>query len=213
MNHTSKVIQTSLIAAGVFAAAVTTSAADEIKHLGKGDKVPAVTVQNDKGESIDLQAAVAKAPTVLIFYRGGWCPYCNAHLGELSEIEDELTAAGAQILALSPDQPSKLHDAPKRKAEPNYQLLSDHSMKAADAFGIGYEVDEKTYNALLGYKIDLEAASGETHRRLPHPAVFVASPDGTIHFAYVNADYKTRLEPAKILAVGKKVAAMKPAVN
>ena len=213
MNHTSKTIQTSLIAAGFFAIAVAASADDEIKHLGKGDKVPAVTVQNDNGEPIDLQAAVAQAPTVLIFYRGGWCAYCNAHLGELSEIEAGLTAAGAQILAISPDQPSKIHDAPERDAEPSYQLLSDHSMQAADAFGIGYEVDEKTYNMLLGYEINLEDASGETHHRLPHPAVFVASPDGTIHFSYVNADYKTRLDPARILAVGKKVAAMAPPAN
>jgi peroxiredoxin len=213
MNHTSKIIQTSLLAAGIFAAASAAIAAEEINHLHKGDKIPAVTVQNDKGESIDLQAAVAKAPTVLISYRGGWCPYCNTHLGELSEIEEQLTAAGAQILAISPDQPSKIHDAPKRKVEPAYQLLSDHSMTAAEAFGIAYEVDEKTYKTLLGYDINLEEASGETHHKLPHPAVFVASPDGTIHFSYVNADYKVRLDPAKILAVGKKVAAMKPTAN
>lgn len=210
MNHKTK---TTLLAAGIFASAAVALAAEEIQHLDRGDKVPPVTVQDEKGETVDLQAAVSKAPTVLIFYRGGWCPYCNAHLGALSDIEGQLTAAGVQLLAISPDQPSKLYDAPKRKEQPKYQLLSDHSMAAAEAFGIAYTVDEKTYARLLRYDTNLEEASGETHHKLPHPAVFVASPDGTIHFAYVNADYKVRLEPAKILAIGKKVAAMKPPAN
>lgn len=213
MNNTHSIIRTSALAAGLLVATSAIFAADEINHLGRGDKIPAVSVQNEEGELINLQAAVAKGPTVLIFYRGGWCPYCNAHLGALSEIEEQLTAAGVQLLAIGADRPSKLYDAPKRKEQPKYQLLSDHSMAAAEAFGIAYTVDEKTYNRLLGHHINLEEASGETHHKLPHPAVFVASPDGTIQFSYVNTDYKVRLEPAKILAIGKKVAAMKPPAN
>jgi len=171
--------------------------------LKKGDSIPNVTLRTEEDQPVQLQKLVADKPTVLIFYRGGWCPYCNRHLSALVNIHDDLKSAGYQMLAISIDQPSKLKETP-RHDDLGYTLLSDSDATAAEAFGIAFTVpDELVAKYKNDYKIDLEAASGQTHHKLPHPSVFVVSPDGKIQFAYVNEDYKVRLEPEKILEAAK----------
>ena len=172
----------------------------EIKSapLKVGDKIPDVTLRTDEDHEVGLRKLVAAKPTVLIFYRGGWCPFCTRHLKDLAGIEADLNKAGAQLLAISMDQPAKLKATPGRD-KLGYRLLSDSKADAVKAFGISFKVDDATVEKYKNYKIDLDAASGQNHHLLPHPAVFVASTDGIIRFAHVNSDYKVRLEPAKIL--------------
>lgn len=168
----------------------------ESSWLGVGDHIPAATVLTAEGKPFDLNASVAAQPTVLIFYRGGWCPYCNAHLSALIDIEDDLKAAGFQLLAISPDTPEKLYDAPRRERTPTYILLSDADTKVIDAFGLGFD-----------------RGGNRLPSRLPHPAVYVVTTDGTIQFAHVDPNYRARLEPEKIVAAAQKVAAMSQAQN
>ena len=176
-------------------------------QIVEGDRLPAATLHKADGSALDLVAAVARKPAVLIFYRGGWCPYCNAHLAALVDIEDDLKAMGVQLLAISPDQPSKLRDAPNRKVDPSYELLSDSDMKLCDALGISFTVAEELVAKYKNeYKIDLEAASGRKHHKLPHPAVYVVGRDGVIRFAHVSKDYSKRLEPEKIIEAAKLVS-------
>jgi len=59
--------------------------ADKIRPLLVGSAVPSLTLHTVENEPYDLIAAIAKKPTVLIFYRGSWCPYCNLHLNELKD--------------------------------------------------------------------------------------------------------------------------------
>jgi len=181
-------------------------AADTPRPLVVGDAIPDVTLRTEEDREVNLHKLVGAKPTVLIFYRGGWCPFCTRHLSDLVGIEKDLETAGAQLLAISMDQPSKLRETPQRD-KLGYRLLSDSDANAAKAFGIVFQVEDalvKKYKD--AYRIDLEAASGRTHHLLPHPAVFVADTDGRIRFAHVNPDYKVRLEPAKILEAAKPAA-------
>jgi peroxiredoxin len=165
----------------------------------KGDRIPDVTVRNAENKELNLRALVSEKPTVLIFYRGGWCPFCTTHLSALIDIQDQVAASGAQILAVSIDQPSKIKETPNYESL-GYTLLSDADAKASEAFGIVFTVpDELVSKYKTEYGIDLEAASGRTHHKLPHPSVFVVDPQGTVEFVYINEDYKVRLEPDKIL--------------
>ena len=82
--------------------------ATKVRPLSAGEKAPAATLRNPEGKEIDLAAKYAQKPTVLIFYRGGWCPYCNAHLGQIATAEPELLRMGYQVLAISPDRPEEL---------------------------------------------------------------------------------------------------------
>lgn len=177
--------------------------AEKIQPVQTGSIIPNVTLRTSTGESFDLRKAIQKKPTVIIFYRGGWCPYCNKHLGQLQQAEDELLALGYQILAISPDRPEKLRET-AGKDHLTYELLSDSNMAAARAFGIAFQVDDATVKMYKEkYKIDLEADSGETHHQLPAPSVFIVKPDGRIAFSYVNPDYKTRLSPEVLITAAK----------
>lgn len=170
--------------------------------LKVGDSIPDVKLRTEDDREVSLRKLVSEKPTVLIFYRGGWCPFCNRQLQSLAGIEDDLNKAGVQLLAISMDQPAKLKATPDRE-KLHYRLLSDSDAAAATAFGIAFKVDDKTVEKYKGYGINLDAASGRDHHILPHPAVFVADTNGAIRFAHVNPDYKVRLEPAKVLEAAR----------
>lgn len=183
--------------------AVSLSAAEpQVKRLCMGDTIPDVVLRTDKDTEFKLRDAVKDKPAVLIFYRGGWCPYCSRHLAALAKIEGDLTAAGFQLLAISTDQPSKLREKPDY-ATLHYTLLSDAKMEAAKAFGIAFKVDDAVLAKYKGFGVDLEAASGQPHHLLPHPAVYIVDKAGVIRFAHVNEDYKVRLEPQEVLEAAK----------
>lgn len=175
------------------------------KPPAPGTAVPAATVRTPEGRALGLREALAGKPAVLIFYRGGWCPYCTKHLAALAEIEGELRAAGFGLFALSPDRPEKLRARPTHEKLP-YTLLSDSKAEAAGAFGIAFRMEDAlvaTYKETHG--IDLEADSGETHHLLPHPAVFIVDAGGVIRFVHVNPDYRVRLSGDEILAAARSV--------
>jgi peroxiredoxin len=44
----------------------------DIRPLFVGAKIPELTLQRVDGSPVDLGDEIAKKPTVLIFYRGGW---------------------------------------------------------------------------------------------------------------------------------------------
>lgn len=178
------------------------TAVAEVKPLKPGQSVPAVKLKTADGKPFDLQAAAKEQPLVIIFYRGGWCPYCNRHLGELQQLEPELRKLGFLIIAISPDRPEKISES-LEKGKMTYTLLSDSSMAVAKAFGIAFELDAPTLEKLDSYDIDIEDASGKDHHLLPVPSVFLIGQDGLIDFAYSNPDYKVRLGSAELLKAAK----------
>lgn len=172
--------------------------------LGVGDKVPDVVLRDEENRPVRLQQWVAEKPTVLVFYRGGWCPYCNRHLQALATIEKEIEQAGAQMGAVSMDKPEKLRQTPQRE-KLHYRLFSDQDAEVARAFGIAFRVDDATVARYRDMGLDLEEASGRVHHLLPHPSVFIIDTSGRVRFAHVNPDYKVRLEPEKIMAALREV--------
>jgi peroxiredoxin len=176
--------------------------AEEIHPLLVGMKIPDVTLNGADGSLFRLREVIGKKPTVLIFYRGGWCPYCNVHLGQLQSVEPELLKLGYQIVAISADRPEKLRESIEKK-QLNYILLSDSSMACARVFGLAFRVDEKTIEKYSSYNMDLEEASGLKHHLLPVPAAFIIGADGIIKFEYVNPNYKFRIDPDVLLTAAR----------
>jgi peroxiredoxin len=84
-----------------------------------------------------------------------------------------------------------------------YTVLSDTELQAAKKFGLAYKVDSDTFKKLKGFGIDLEKTTGNKHRVLPVPGVFLVDTDGTIQFSYANPDYTVRLSPEVLLAAAK----------
>lgn len=111
-----------------------------------------------------------------------------------------------RIVAVSPDRPSKLRETLRQKGL-GYTLLSDSRADAARAFGVAWQVGDAQFQAFRGYGIDLEDASGELHRVLPVPSVFLIDSGGTIRFVYANPDYEVRVENAVLLEAARALGA------
>ncbi|MGE0129025.1 MAG: peroxiredoxin-like family protein [Blastocatellales bacterium] len=175
---------------------------EKVTPLPIGSRIPKLTFKTIEGATFDLNEAISGKPAILIFYRGGWCPFCNRHLSQLQKLEPELIRMGYQILAVSPDLPEKLRPSIE-KNKLSYTLLSDSKMAGAQAFGISFKVNDETVKRYKSMGIDLEKDSGETHHLLPVPSAFVIGKDGIIKFAYVNPDYKVRVDSEVLLTAAK----------
>ncbi len=177
------------------------------KPLAVGTTAPGAKVKTSDGADFDLGAALAEKPTVLVFYRGGWCPYCNKQLSELAAFEPKFLELGFQIIALSTDAPTGL--APTAaKDKIAYRLLSDRAMSASAAYGVAFRVDTATVEKYRGYKIDLAPIPGDPTdgRWLPAPTVFVIGRDRVIRYMSTNPDFKVRLPAAELLAAAQAAA-------
>ena len=62
------------------------------KSVKQGDRASDFALPNVNGETVQLSQLLAKGPVVLIFYRGGWCPYCNLALRAYQAILPEIRA-------------------------------------------------------------------------------------------------------------------------
>ncbi|GAB4168667.1 MAG: peroxiredoxin-like family protein [Geothermobacteraceae bacterium] len=174
----------------------------DIHPLMIGNAVPAVVLEDDSGQKVRLDHLVRGKPTVLIFYRGGWCPYCNMQLGDLARVESRLLTLGYQIIAISMDSPQFLRES-RARHHIDYTLLSDRDAHAAKAFGLAYRLKKPVYDQYRSQGVDIELASGRTHHILPVPAAFVVRPDGIISFAYVHPDYRIRVDGDVLLAAAR----------
>ena len=168
--------------------------AADICPLLTGETMPDLSLTGMNGEETSLHQIIAEKPTVLIFYRGGWCPYCNIHLGEIGQKEAEILELGFQVVAVSPDDAENLQET-AGKDEADYRLFSDASGELSRAAGIAFQAPENCGQRLL------DRSGGKNTGFLPVPAVFVLNTQGEILFEYINPDYKKRLSGDLLLAV------------
>ncbi len=102
----------------------------EICPIPISSSIPNCNVYDLDGKQVKLDSICASVPTVLVFYRGGWCPYCTRQLSALQEIESEIKSYGYQVVALSADHYSTAPKVIDRK-NINYSIYSDFEQKAA----------------------------------------------------------------------------------
>lgn len=179
--------------------------ADEVSPLLIGQKAPKVDVVDETGTKQFLPALLKGKHSIIVFYRGGWCPYCSTHMQELAEAEAEFLKLGYQIIGISPDSPEMLASIEKDGDLP-YKLYSDSGFAAIEGFGIDFTLNKATLLKYKGFGIDLAKNSGGLNKdRLPAPAVFIVTPDNEIAFSYVNPNYKDRIPGNLLLAAAKAI--------
>lgn len=169
--------------------------AADISPLLIGEKIPVISLPAANGQVYDLNASVAEKPTILIFYRGGWCPFCNRELAGIQSIQGDLVKMGYQIIAISTDSPENLSKSAE-KNQLSYMLLSDANLAVSKQFGLAFK-------APVAYSKTLETGSGgkNADKLLPVPSVFILDKKGIIQFEYINPDYRQRIGPELMIAV------------
>lgn len=172
--------------------------AKEVSPLLIGEKIPSIELLSENGETIKSTAIIAQKKTILVIYRGGWCPYCNAHLTALGESEKELLDLGYQIVAISPDSPKNLQKA-KSGEKINYRLYSDSNGNFSKGLGIAFQAPEN-YKPYIG-----KGSEGVNTSFLPVPSIFILDTKGEILFEYIAPDFKHRISNELLIAAAKSV--------
>ncbi len=178
--------------------------AQAVEPIDVGEAAPTARMESVAGGVVEMAEVYRQQPTVLVFYRGGWCPYCNRHLSDLAKVEDELRGMGFQVVAVSPDRSSQLRRT-LDKQELSYTLLSDADAALAKAFGLAFKVDDATLSKYDEYGISLEKASGQDHHILPVPAVYLIDAEGVVRYAHWDPDYQQRLSGDEVVEAARRM--------
>lgn len=170
--------------------------AEDVSPLLISEQIPEVEITSLDGNSISIMDVVKEKRSIVVFYRGGWCPYCNKHLSAIGEAKEEILDLGYQIIAISPDSPAELKKSVE-KNELSYDLYSDSDGKLITEMGIAFQAPGKYSSMLMKYSGDKNSGL------LPVPSLFVIDTDGTILFEYISPNYKNRITESLLLNVLK----------
>jgi peroxiredoxin len=107
--------------------------------LSPGDAFPSLTLAKTAGGSLRLPDNLGGQFGVVLFYRGSWCPYCNAQLRAFQRAKDELAELATGIVALSVDD--------ERTTK---ELIAKHDL----TFPIGHSADARAVAAATGAFVD-----------------------------------------------------------
>ena len=176
--------------------------------LSVGSSAPDATLVDITGAPMHLAKIYGQGPTFVVFYRGGWCPFCNLQLHGLAQAKPEFDKRGLRIVAISVDVPGEeaktqaKHDVP-------FPMLSDSDLAAHRAFNVVHVASEGESKAMAGYGIDLDKYSGQHHHSYAVPSIFLVDRAGTVRWVHVDQDYKTRPSVEQLLGVADRVLATK----
>ena len=172
--------------------------ATDIAPLLIGEKIPDIILKSAENTAVPLADLLKKKKSVLVIYRGGWCPFCNMHLQALAEAEKQILEQGFQIIAVSPDAPANLKIT-EEKDKVKYTLLSDSKGELIKAIGIAFEAPEN-YKSVINVH-----SNGVNTNFLPVPSVFVVNTENEILFEYISPDFKHRISAELLVSVLKNL--------
>lgn len=135
-------------------------------------------------------------PTVLLFYRGNWCPLCMAQVGEIAERWREVEALGAQVALVSPQDEGHTRALAARH-DVAFRYLRDDDLAAARRLGIANE--DGTPAGMLGYESDTVL-----------PTLVVTDAEGRIVYADQTDNYRLRPTPETVLAALRSASPLRP---
>jgi peroxiredoxin len=167
--------------------------------LRAGDRAPGFRLADARGGDVALDDLLVGGPVVLVFYRGGWCPYCNLQLAAFQSALDGIRAAGAALVAVSPQTPDQSLTVAERHAL-EFPVLSDVGNAVARDYGLVFTQGEEATATSRRLGIDLADFNGDDSNTLPAASTFVIGEDGVIRFASVFGDYRWRVGPDEVLA-------------
>lgn len=175
----------------------------EGEGIAVGTAVPkGLQAQDLRGAAVGLDALLAEGPTLLVFYRGGWCPYCNHQMYTLAQAAPAFEAAGVRLVALSVDKPQEGALTQKSWDIP-FPVLSDSDLTVHEAFDVVFPIDANTQARYKRIGIDLERASGRTDGKVAVPSMFLVK-EGAVAWAHTDPAYKVRPTPEQVLQALKE---------
>lgn len=168
--------------------------------LPVGAKAPEFELPDHNGKLVASSDLLGKGRLVLCFIRGRWCPFCVGQMEAMNQIAPQLQAAGAYLVAISPQtvkQSNFMHDQHKLR----FPLLSDAANRVARQFQLVYRVSPDQEALYRRTFVNLPNTNGDDSWELPIPATYILDRDGTVLFASASEDYTERPEPLDLLGI------------
>jgi peroxiredoxin len=147
--------------------------------LNPGDPFPSLTLTRPGGERLTVPDAFEGGFGVVLFYRGSWCPYCNAQLRAFQRASEALTEAGAKIVALSIDDETT-----------TTELIAKHGL----TFPVGHSADATAISEATGAFVD--PAGG-----FLQSTGFVLDPAGNVVVSVYSSGATGRLVPEDVIGL------------
>lgn len=165
-----------------------------------GDRAPLFELPNAVGLPVKLEELLLENKVIIIFYRGGWCPFCNMQLRAYQNVLPDFKKAGATIVAVSPQLPDKSLSM-EEKLGLQFTVLSDLGNTVARKYTGILKYEGKSAEALASFGVDLNEFNDNESGEVPIPAVFIINQDRKIVFAQSEGgDYKKRVEAHDVLS-------------
>jgi peroxiredoxin len=180
------------------------SLADPRRSLHIGMAAPNFILPDIKNLPVSLASLRTEGPVVVLFYRGGWCPFCNVQLRAFQLAKSRIRAYGAQIVLISPQQ-IQYSQALAEQQTILIPVLSDVGNRVARQYGLTFHLPPSVTEEYRLSGIDLAEINGDPSGEIPMPATFVVDKAGMIQYAHVSANYTERAEPADVLAVLRRM--------
>lgn len=156
--------------------------------LQVGNQLPVFKVTDIDGNRVDSNTFKG-TPSILMFFRGNWCPLCMAQIKEIAAKYHELSALGAKVILIAP-QPEKNTQALAVKCNVPFIFLTDIDNRAAQALGIEMKNGLPAGMEMLGYDKDTV-----------YPTVIITDTDGRIIYSDFTNNYRIRPEPDEFIKV------------
>ncbi len=153
-----------------------------------GKELPSFVLKDVDGNLANFPALL-KRPSILMFYRGNWCPLCMAQIKELADRYRELAALGVRIVLVSPQPHGNTVELAK-KFDVKFDFMTDEGNLAARQLGIESKYGIPMGMQVLGY--DSETVL---------PTVIITDPSGIVIWTHETDNYRVRPEPEVFLEV------------
>jgi peroxiredoxin len=163
----------------------------------EGDVLPPFQLPDQEGRLVSSEALLANGPLIVSFNRGNWCPYCWLELSALQESYPAIVAAGGSVVSITPEVATfsrRLRD----RLGLSFPVFTDLDNGYALSLGLAFALTEEVRAVYQAADIDLGAFQRSEGWFLPIPATLLVDRHGVVRQAYVNADFRERIEPSTL---------------
>jgi peroxiredoxin len=151
--------------------------------LQPNDQFPSITVTPPDGAPLELLDALGGGFGIVLFFRGAWCPYCNAQLRAFQRAQDKLSELDIKVVALSVDDEATTRE-----------LIEKHGL----TFPVGHSADARTVAQATGAFVNEDPLYLQS-------TGFVLAPDGRVIVSVYSSAAIGRLVPEDIVGMVRYV--------
>jgi peroxiredoxin len=167
--------------------------------LGVGNHAPDFKLSDAEGNQHALAQYLARGPVLLLFFRGGWCPYCTLTLRAYEELAPEFRQAGGAVLALSPQKASRAAVVQESNCI-SFPILVDCKNRVATEYGVLGQARPMTRQVFGKVGCNIPEENNAEDWMLPRASEFLIDTNGIIRMAHVSPVSYERTEPREALA-------------